>query len=55
LNHVLFLHNLEETKKFVESVTNDYNYLFGIFTNDSNEHIGNIKVGGIMINIAMPI
>ncbi len=41
------LHNLEETKKFVESVTNDYNYLFGIFTNDSNEHIGNIKVGGI--------
>lgn len=41
------VHTLESTKAFIRSVTNDNNYQFGIFLNDTNEHIGNIKIGGI--------
>lgn len=40
-------HTIEETKTFVKSVTNECNYQFGIFLNDTNEHIGNIKIGCI--------
>lgn len=40
-------HTIESTKTFIRSVTNDNNYQFGIFLIDTNEHIGNIKIGSI--------
>lgn len=40
-------HTLESTKAFIRSVTNDNNYQFGIFDINTDEHIGNIKIGGI--------
>lgn len=43
-------HTIESTKAFIRSVTNDNNYQFGIFLIETNEHIGNIKVGGINHN-----
>lgn len=41
------IHTIEETRLFIRSVTNDNNYLFGIFDIKTNEHIGNIKIGNI--------
>lgn len=40
-------HTLEETKSFIESVSNDNNYQFGIFYKENNKHIGDIKIGNI--------
>lgn len=37
----------ESTKAFIRSVTNDSNYQFGIFVNETGKHIGNIKIGSI--------
>ncbi len=42
-----YTHTIESTKAFIRSVTNDENYQFGIFLNETGAHIGNIKVGGI--------
>lgn len=42
-----YTHSIESTKAFIRSVTNDNNYLFGIFDKNNDKHIGNIKVGGI--------
>lgn len=41
-------YTLDELKAYVKE-TNDgqNNFLFGIFQNESEEHIGNIKIGGI--------
>jgi RimJ/RimL family protein N-acetyltransferase len=38
---------IESTKAYIRSVTNDNNYQFGIFLNESGKHIGNIKIGSI--------
>jgi len=40
-------HTMDETKAFIRSITNEYNYQFGIFVKETGKHIGNIKVGGI--------
>ena len=40
-------HTVEETRAFIRSVTNDSNYMFGIFDKATNMHIGNIKIGCI--------
>lgn len=42
-----FKQTIESTKAFIRSVTNDNNYQFGIFLNESGKHIGNIKIGSI--------
>jgi len=41
-------YNLDDIKKYVEQ-TNDgiNNFMFGIFLKENDEHIGNIKIGGI--------
>ena len=41
------VHEIEETKSFIRSVSNDRNYQFGIFLIENDEHIGNIKIGSI--------
>lgn len=41
------VHTLETVTKFVQSVDNDNNYLFGIFDKLTDKHIGNIKLGNI--------
>ena len=38
---------IESTKAFIRSVTNDNNYQFGIFIKETDQHIGNIKIGSI--------
>lgn len=38
---------IESTRAFIRSVTNDNNYQLGIFLNESEKHIGNIKIGSI--------
>ena len=43
----VYTHTIESTKAFIRSVSNDSNYLFGIFLKDCGKHIGNVKVGGI--------
>jgi len=41
-------HTNEDIKKYITQMLQSKNdYLFGIFLNSNNEHIGNIKVGGI--------
>ena len=40
-------HSIDSVKLFIRSVTNDNNYQFGIFDIKTDEHIGNIKIGGI--------
>ena len=42
-----YIHTIESTKAYIRSVTNDNNYQFGIFLNDIDKHIGNIKIGSI--------
>lgn len=42
-----YTQTIESTKVFIRSVTNDNNYQFGIFLNESGKHIGNIKIGSI--------
>lgn len=42
-----YIHTIESTKAFIQSVTNDNNYQFGIFDKKTGKHIGNIKLGGI--------
>ena len=42
-----YTQTIESTKDFIRSVTNDNNYQFGIFDNESGKHIGNIKLGSI--------
>lgn len=41
-------HTLGDIKKYIEQ-TNDgiHNFMFGIFLKEKDEHIGNIKIGGI--------
>lgn len=41
------VHTVENTKVFIRSVTNDNNYQFGMFDINTDEHIGNIKIGSI--------
>lgn len=40
-------HTVEETKSFIESISNDSNYQFGIYYKENDRHIGNIKIGNI--------
>jgi len=41
-------YTLEELKDYVERMNESHNdFLFGVYTNDENEHIGNIKIGEI--------
>ena len=40
-------HTIEDTRAFIRSVTNDSNYMFGIFDKATDAHIGNIKIGSI--------
>ena len=41
-------YTLEELKGYVKRMNESHNdFLFGIYTNDNNEHIGNIKIGEI--------
>ncbi len=43
-------YTLEELKDYVRRMNESSNdFLFGIYTNDNNEHIGNIKIGEINI------
>lgn len=42
-----YTQTIESTKAFINSVTNDNNYQFGIFEKETGKHIGNIKVGSI--------
>lgn len=38
---------IDSVKVFIQSVTNDRNYQFGIFVKETGQHIGNVKIGGI--------
>ena len=41
-------YTLEELKGYVKRMNESHNdFLFGIYTNDNNKHIGNIKIGEI--------
>jgi len=41
-------YTLEELKDYVERMNESHNdFLFGVYTKDENEHIGNIKIGEI--------
>lgn len=40
-------HTLESLKEYLASLDKDKNIQFGIFTEETNEHIGNIKIAGI--------
>ena len=42
-----YVQTIESTKTFIRSVTNDNNYQFGIFIKETDQHIGNIKIGSI--------
>ena len=42
-----YVQTIESTKAFIRSVTNDNNYQFGIFIKETDQHIGNIKIGSI--------
>jgi [ribosomal protein S5]-alanine N-acetyltransferase len=42
------VHTVESIRIFVTAMNNSQNdYLFGIFLNETNQHIGNIKIGNI--------
>lgn len=41
-------HTFEEVKDYVKNISDSSSdYMFGIFNKDTNEHIGNIKIGDI--------
>jgi [ribosomal protein S5]-alanine N-acetyltransferase len=41
-------HTLKTTLEYIESLNTDKNnYLFGVFLNSDNTHIGNVKIGNI--------
>lgn len=42
-------HDISSTLRYIESVTNDRNYAFGIFLKDIGIHIGNVKIGNINV------
>lgn len=42
-----YIHTIESIQSFIRSVSNDYNFQFGIFIKETGKHIGNIKIGSI--------
>lgn len=42
-----YVHTIDSVKSYVRSLINNENYQFGIFLKDTDEHIGNIKIGNI--------
>lgn len=41
------LYGLKDLKEYIQSVSNERNYFFGIFLKNGDHHIGNIKLGNI--------